>query len=554
MMALLVYLLLITALFIIPIAKSYATLPPGLAKVNEKNIVKSVESIAVLRQVNINIIGNTPLEVLGYYKAGDGGGGKFNWDNSSISNDNGGTIVKPDAIASNKPGRWLRNFSNKTPVMFGAVGDGTKDDTAALKNLSDSLVDGETVLFPAKLVFKVSWCGANGNLSLSSVPNNLSSSPSGKALFNLTKLSNLRIEGNGSKLYQESTFDSTRKGVPYVFFYIGDGADNVTISGFEIDGNREHEYSYMTGFLVGESNKVNINNNKTVNTKFGIAFLGGATEFVVNENRFNYKRGKHKKLNAAPENQMLSNDFGIYAPDAANLDGEIIQNYFGPSNRDGIEIDYEGISALWGGKGAVAKSSRCRRIIIENNKFSDILAIQEVPGSYGLAIGLANICNARIANNHIQNTTIGIHLEAQKLKELGDSAPDYGTENCNIYANTIDSTDQAIRLVGTKSISRQVDTRNILISNNIITRSREGIKTDYKCHNVTIKENYIDMKGKEFSNSTTGIFMREMYMNKVLDNVIIGYDICIYASNHDGKIDSNSIQKCKIAFKQYYNN
>lgn len=62
---------------------------------------------------------NDLAHVLGYYSAGDGGGGLFYWDATSTATQNGGTIV-----GSNVSGRWRRLYSGALNVKwFGAKGD-----------------------------------------------------------------------------------------------------------------------------------------------------------------------------------------------------------------------------------------------------------------------------------------------------------------------------------------------------------------------------------------------------------------------------------------------
>lgn len=69
--------------------------------------------------------------VLGYATAGDGGEGWFRYDATDTTTaDNGGTII----VAS--PARWKRVYSGSiSPRWFGAVGNGSTDDAAAIRNM-----------------------------------------------------------------------------------------------------------------------------------------------------------------------------------------------------------------------------------------------------------------------------------------------------------------------------------------------------------------------------------------------------------------------------------
>ncbi|MEN3162715.1 glycosyl hydrolase family 28-related protein [Tistrella mobilis] len=87
--------------------------------------------------------------VLGYYAAGDSGGGDFVWNATLNTADNGGTIIKP--TASSGAGRWVRLLPQADTVdvrMFGAKGDGVTDDHAAITAAIAVLPTGGTLIFP----------------------------------------------------------------------------------------------------------------------------------------------------------------------------------------------------------------------------------------------------------------------------------------------------------------------------------------------------------------------------------------------------------------------
>ena len=67
------------------------------------------------------------VAVLGYHTPGDGGGGKFFWDDSAVGQDDHGTCLVSN---TNPPaGRWKRVALGPLSVKwFGAKGDGVSDD------------------------------------------------------------------------------------------------------------------------------------------------------------------------------------------------------------------------------------------------------------------------------------------------------------------------------------------------------------------------------------------------------------------------------------------
>src|SRR5262245_36149218 len=75
--------------------------------------------------------------------------GFFEWRPNSPAADNGGTVIKPNAIQGT--GRWHRVFDGAISVKwFGAVGVGTHDDTPNIQSAIDSAASSHdpTVYFP----------------------------------------------------------------------------------------------------------------------------------------------------------------------------------------------------------------------------------------------------------------------------------------------------------------------------------------------------------------------------------------------------------------------
>ena len=129
---------------------SYEGIANGVATLDANALLNEfpqLANIAALRAATG--IGPTVVYIRGYYSDGDGGEGLFYYDASdTTSTDNGGTII---VDVDGK--RWKRQFTGAVSVKwFGAKGDGTTDDTAAIQNAIDysitSIDNNRAVFFP----------------------------------------------------------------------------------------------------------------------------------------------------------------------------------------------------------------------------------------------------------------------------------------------------------------------------------------------------------------------------------------------------------------------
>lgn len=99
--------------------------------------VLSVANMAALKTLNGR---PTMVSLMGYYTPGDGGGGNFYWVPGDTTTPDDGLVVAPTAGV---PGRFKRIFTGDLhAVWFGAVEDGTTNDTAAWEAALDALPAG----------------------------------------------------------------------------------------------------------------------------------------------------------------------------------------------------------------------------------------------------------------------------------------------------------------------------------------------------------------------------------------------------------------------------
>lgn len=106
----------------------------------------TVPTIAALRALDVELIPSGALiEVLGYYAAGDGGGGQFRLDKSdtSTADDGGATIVLTSGA------RAKNLLTDRFSVLqFGAKPDGVTNSSAAIQAAINATPNGGTLLVP----------------------------------------------------------------------------------------------------------------------------------------------------------------------------------------------------------------------------------------------------------------------------------------------------------------------------------------------------------------------------------------------------------------------
>jgi len=181
---------------------------------------------------------NALVSTLGYYTASDGGENTFQWNNSSVLSDNGGTIIAVTGVAT---GRWISTSSTVNLKQFGAKGDGTTNDTAAV---AAAIATTKPVFIPT-------------------------------GTYILT--SNLVLNSN-QQLYGEGTGSILKAGADGLRDLVGiNGKTNVTVSNFKIDGGGQTTnvftgFKYCFGVTVYNSSNITIE-NLTID-KCGIARSG----------------------------------------------------------------------------------------------------------------------------------------------------------------------------------------------------------------------------------------------------------------------------------------
>jgi hypothetical protein len=102
-----------------------------------------------------------PSEIVqsGYYAPGDGGWAEYDWSPTSTATADGVAVILPIGRSSSTPGRYVLRVapgSGISPVLYGAKGDNTTDDTAAIQAaLTGAVTIGIPLYFDCNHLYKV---------------------------------------------------------------------------------------------------------------------------------------------------------------------------------------------------------------------------------------------------------------------------------------------------------------------------------------------------------------------------------------------------------------
>lgn len=170
-------------------------------------VVDSINGLRALSKLTY-----TRAFVTGYYSAGDGGGGNYWYDPTDVTSaDNGGTI-----IVATDGGRWkLEPQFMVTLRTFGAKGDGTTNDTAAIQNAFTWAAAGYTLRGSAGLYII--------NSGISVTLNNGTAINAGGRRFQFIG------DGPGNTCFQYAGSAS-----PTLFTFNGNYFDRLVLQGFRV--------------------------------------------------------------------------------------------------------------------------------------------------------------------------------------------------------------------------------------------------------------------------------------------------------------------------------
>lgn len=366
--------------------------------------------------------------------------------------------------------------------LFGAKGDGSTDDLAAVRNAyTTAAASGKPLYFPdgTYLVKTTSTFSAVINVTTAGV----------------------RIIGSGKATLK--AHGSSASGIRLIQV----GADDVQIDGLGIDPNG---VSNGTGVYISGASRTTVRNCRITNPRSGgVHIVGGVFDLLVTGN------------------QVTGAAYGVLANDPAtggrwSFTNNVLRGA-GSNDGDGIEIN--------------CPTTGITDVLIADNLISNYQAINQ---NGGFGIGLANVQRATISGNHVSGCSRnGIHLEdgAADVTITGNTVHDCGnagielqaildaegskyTESVTVTGNTVYKCCQSAPLVsppqgfGGIEVGKSTASKGVVIANNT-----------------------------SVANGTASIAAAGIYVYECPNSVITG-NLC--KNNNGPGIDATSIQNTVI--------
>lgn len=433
-----------------------------------------VQTIDDLKAIDVTTLTDKQQAlVAGYYAPGDGGGGQFYYDAGASDADNAGTIIAPTAGS----GRWKRIYSGAVNVMwFGAKGDGTTDDTAAVQAALTAATVGSTVTLPTGTYAISSTLTIAKRLNLVG-PGTLVESTILAPMLDIVAagtgslVTGLRFTGiETSGTFPGDTTALDRAAIRVV------AADDVRVDGVSITAK-----SCGVRF-VSSSNRGTVQNSQF------LGFITGALAGSNNASAFSYSGGVDGRI------------LNVTARNCGS--GALVQ-------MGGTRITIAGLHAvgLWDNGVYISSGDRC---VVTG---CTIDSVQAATGSGIKTRGSGHV----VSGNTINVSAVGISLTGNGVTPDAEGANGYGTI---AIGNTIDTTSLIGVLIG---IQDGLYPRDFIVSRNVL-RNNTGTTTNAPIilsgNGHVVSGNIIDTFASTYAIMASGGAGTEIQHIDISDNVV----------------------------------
>src|SRR5262249_27500073 len=169
------------------------------------------------------------VNIDGYYRSGDGGGGKFIWRAKSAAQPDGGLVFASELPNAKGKGMWERVWAGALNVRwFGAQGDGKTDDYDALLAATEAINAGKSnVLYYPSGVYRINRIKQTDSNPSKIINNDIA----------FTNCNGLRIYGYSAVIDVKGDFERSVASVCSVQPFVFKSCSDVVMDGFELNGN-----------------------------------------------------------------------------------------------------------------------------------------------------------------------------------------------------------------------------------------------------------------------------------------------------------------------------
>jgi hypothetical protein len=308
------------------------------AAINYNKVTGLTATNIVALRAKSGAISNQLCNLLGYYTAGDGGGGDFYWNSASTATDNGGTIIQVTGVTT---GRWIRLINNRiNPKMFGAKLDGVTDDTTPIQNALN-IASNKIINFDGNALVTNTLTFVGNNLIIEGNGYSISHTTAQNSTFLIAGLNTIytttnEIVENTNTITLTNTNNLVKGDVLYITANISDSL-----------WTQERSYFYKGEFIEIDSvlNSTTIRiKSKTIDSYITSATLTRLNNAGVEINNLNFIRSNNTACltisnfnNVNINNCKITgaNERGLYIYNSYNVrvkDCNILGNYYTASN------------------------------------------------------------------------------------------------------------------------------------------------------------------------------------------------------------------------------